>query len=177
MTAPEGVFVHDRALCESDTVGAGTRIWAFAHVMKGAVVGKGCNIADHAFIESGAVIGDGVVVKNGVMVWNGVEIENDVFVGPGALFTNDRLPRSRNLAEAVDRYASDDTWLARTRVCRGASIGAGAVICPGVVIGEFAMIAAGAVVTRDVAPRRLVAGNPARAVGWVDEAGDKSNDD
>jgi UDP-2-acetamido-3-amino-2,3-dideoxy-glucuronate N-acetyltransferase len=177
MSAPSNVFVHAMALCESDSVGAGTRIWAFAHVMAGATIGKGCNICDHAFVEAGAVIGDGVVIKNGVMIWNGVVIEDDVFVGPGALFTNDRFPRSRNLASAAKRYEDESSWLAPIRIGKGASIGAGAVICPGLTIGAFAMVAAGAVVTRDVPPKRLVAGNPARVVGWVDEAGDKSDND
>jgi UDP-2-acetamido-3-amino-2,3-dideoxy-glucuronate N-acetyltransferase len=81
------IFVHPRALCESEQVGPGTRIWAFAHVMKGAVIGRDCNIGDHAFIEAGARIGDRVTVKNQAMVWDGVDVGDDVFVGPGASFT------------------------------------------------------------------------------------------
>lgn len=93
MSQPQ-VFVHERGLCESETVGAATRIWAFAHVMHGAVVGEECNIGDHAFVESGAVLGDRVTVKNGVMVWDRVTVRDDVFLGPGVVFTNDMRPRA-----------------------------------------------------------------------------------
>jgi UDP-3-O-[3-hydroxymyristoyl] glucosamine N-acyltransferase len=88
------VFVHPRGLCESDDVGAGTRVWAFAHVMPGASVGRDCNICGHAFVETGARIGDRVTVKNAVLVWDGVEIGDDVFLGPGVIFTNDLRPRA-----------------------------------------------------------------------------------
>ncbi len=92
MSSAPGIFVHRLALCESDEVGAGTQIWAFAHVMKGAVIGRDCNIGDHAFVETGARIGDRVTLKNQAMVWDGVEIGDDVFVGPGVSFTNDVSP-------------------------------------------------------------------------------------
>jgi acetyltransferase-like isoleucine patch superfamily enzyme len=162
-------FVHPQALCESRAVGAGTRIWAFAHVMNGAQIGADCNIGDHAFVEGGARIGDRVTVKNGVMVWQGVHIEDDAFIGPGALFTNDRTPRSPRMADAAvaRRYRTPGGWLAETRVGRGASIGAGAVILPGLVIGPHALVAAGGVVTRDVPAHALFAGNPARGKGHV----------
>src|SRR4051812_8109221 len=94
MADSDPVFVHEKGLCESDDVGGGTRVWAFAHVMKGAVVGSGCNIGDHAFIESGARIGSRVTVKNAVLVWDKVTIEDDVFLGPNVVFTNDRNPRA-----------------------------------------------------------------------------------
>ena len=101
-------FVHRLALCESDSVGDGTRIWAFAHVMHGAVVGRDCNIGDHAFIESGAVVGDRVTVKNGVLIWDGVTIADEAFIGPGVIFTNDRHPRSPRMpAAAALRRASE----------------------------------------------------------------------
>src|SRR5215467_10665833 len=118
MTAGSDVFVHRQGLCESDEVGPGTRIWAFAHVMKGAVVGRDCNIGDHAFIEAGARIGDRVTVKNQAMVWDGVEIEDDAFIGPGVSFTNDAFPRSprMKLPAVAARYRSRDRWLLRTRV-------------------------------------------------------------
>jgi len=161
------VYVHPNALCESSRIGEGTRVWAFAHVMDGATVGRDCNIGGNAFIESGVTVGDGVTIKNGVLIWNGVTIEDDVFIGPGAIFTNDRYPRSRRMAEVRHRYDRRNRWLEPTRICRGASIGAHATILCGVTIGPCAMIAAGAIVTRDVPPHQLAAGQPARTKGWV----------
>lgn len=150
-------FVHPEALCESSKVGPGTRIWAFAHVLPGAVIGRDCNICDHTFIENDVVVGDRVTVKSGVQLWDGVTLEDDVFVGPNATFTNDRFPRSRQRPEVFPR----------TTVCRGASIGANATILPGNTIGPNAMVGAGAVVTRSVPPNALVIGNPARIHGYV----------
>ena len=169
MSFSAAVFVHPQALCESDEVGAGTQIWAFAHVMKGAAIGRDCNIGDHAFIETGARIGDRVTIKNQAMVWDGVEIEDDVFIGPGVSFTNDAFPRSprMRLPAVATRYRSQAAWLLRTRVECGASIGARCVILAGVRIGAYAMVAAGGVVTRDVAAHALVAGAPAKRMGWV----------
>jgi acetyltransferase-like isoleucine patch superfamily enzyme len=166
-------FVHDLALCESENIGVGTRVWAFAHVMKGARIGADCNIGDHTFIESGATIGDRVTIKNGVMIWNGITIENDVFIGPGAVFTNDRFPRSPRMTGTIavaHRYSDESYWLERTYVERGASIGAAAVVGP-VRVGAFATVGAGAVVTKNVPAHRLVLGVPAREVGWVCSCG------
>lgn len=163
---------HSTALVETQKIGAGTRIWAFVHVMHGARLGRDCNIGDHAFIEGGAIVGDRVTVKNGVMLWEGVELENDVFVGPRAVFVNDLMPRSPRSPVVAKRYASK-RWLSGTRVARGASIGAGAIILCGVTIGRFAMVGAGAVVTRSVPPYALVTGSPAVQRGWVSEAGEK----
>lgn len=175
MKTEASVYIHPAALVESDDIGAGSRVWAFAHVMKGAQVGAKCNIGDHAFVESGAILGDRVTVKNGVMVWDGVALKDDVFVGPGAIFTNDRMPRSPRMdSKAVQaRYKEPAGWLSRTTVERGASIGAGAVIVAGLSIGEYAMVAAGAVVTRDVAPHTLVQGNPAKPAGLVCRCGSR----
>jgi UDP-2-acetamido-3-amino-2,3-dideoxy-glucuronate N-acetyltransferase len=160
-------FVHPMALCESEMVGDGTRIWAFAHVMRGAAVGADCNIGEGAFVESGATIGDRVTLKNQVMVWDGVRIGDDAFIGPGVIFTNDRAPRSARMPRVAARYSNPDRWRLPTTIGRGASLGAGAVILPSLNIGACAMVGAGAVVTHDVAPHRLVAGNPARPIGWV----------
>jgi acetyltransferase-like isoleucine patch superfamily enzyme len=173
VSAASDVFVHPLALCESRAVGAGTRVWAFAHVMAGAVVGRDCRIGGHAFLETGARIGDRVTVKNQVMVWAGVEIGDEVFVGPGVCFTNDRVPRSprMRLPPIARRYRDGQGWLATTRVGHGASLGAGSVILAGVTIGAYAMVAAGAVVTGNVPAHALVQGVPARQRGWVCRCG------
>jgi UDP-2-acetamido-3-amino-2,3-dideoxy-glucuronate N-acetyltransferase len=151
------VFVHEHALCETDEVGPGTRIWAFAHVLAGSRVGADCNICDGVFIEDGVVVGDRVTVKGGVQLWKGVQLEDDVFVGPNATFTNDPLPRSR---QWLDGHPT-------TTVRAGASIGANATILPGLDIGRGAMVGAGAVVTRSVPPHAVVTGNPARIQGYM----------
>lgn len=153
-------YVHPQGLCESDTVGDGTRVWAFAHVLPGAVIGSDCNICDHVFVENDVVVGDRVTVKCGVQLWDGVTLADDVFVGPNVTFTNDAFPRSKQYP---------DTF-ARTEVGPGASIGGGATLLPGVRIGRAAMVGAGAVVTRDVPPNAVVVGNPAKIVGYVDSA-------
>jgi len=163
------VFVHPHALCETDDVGPGTRIWAFAHVLPGARVGAGCNVCDHAFIEGGAIVGDRVTVKNAVLVWDRVTVEDDVFLGPNMVFTNDLMPRAH-------RKLGPEAFLPTT-VCRGATNGANATIVCGTTIGEHSFVAAGAVVTRDVAPHALVAGNPARRIGWVCECAGRLDGD
>jgi acetyltransferase-like isoleucine patch superfamily enzyme len=154
---PDAAFFHDQALVESDEIGPRTRVWAFAHVMPGAVIGADCNITDHTYIEGGVVIGDRVTVKSGVYLWDGIRVEDDVFIGPQATFTNDRFPRSRQPFE-----------MPVTTIRRGASIGAGAVVLPGVTVGERAMVGAGAVVTKDVPDDVVVVGNPARVLRRLD---------
>jgi acetyltransferase-like isoleucine patch superfamily enzyme len=165
-------YIHPTALAESRDIGAGTRVWAFSHILEGARVGKNCNIGDHCFIESGAVVGDNVTLKNGNMVWEGVHLADGVFVGPNVLFTNDLHPRSPRLPQARARYTEKKKWLVPTHVERGAALGAGAVILAGVIIGEYATVGAGSVVTKSVAPHALVVGTPARQVGWVCRCGE-----
>ncbi|RZS40926.1 transferase family hexapeptide repeat protein [Herbihabitans rhizosphaerae] len=169
MTVSTGVFVHPKGLCESDMVGSGTRVWAFAHVLPGARVGRDCNICDGAFVEGGAVLGDRVTVKNGTLVFAGVHCGDEVFLGPNVLFTNDLRPRA-----AIRKSAAE---LVSTTVDRGASLGAGVVVVCGVHIGRYAFAAAGSVITADVPPHAFVAGNPARPKGWVCECGERLDGD
>lgn len=152
-------LVHSHALVESDRIGERTRIWAFVHILPGARIGSDCNICDHVFIENDVHVGDRVTIKSGVQLWDGVRLADDVFVGPNATFTNDLMPRSRN----------PDFVPLETNVEAGASIGANATILPGLTIGARSMVAAGAVVTRNVPPDTLVAGNPARALRTLDK--------
>ena len=153
-TAKNNIMVHDFALLESNHVGAGTRIWAHAHILPGARIGTDCNICDQTFIENDVIIGDRVTVKSGVHIWDGARIEDDVFIGPSVAFTNDRYPRSKQHPESFLKIL----------IRKGASIGANATLLPGITIGKNAMIAAGAVVTKDVPANSIAVGNPARIV-------------
>ncbi|KAF0109270.1 MAG: fdtC fdtA [Anaerolineaceae bacterium] len=154
-------FIHKNAIVEEGaTIGARTRVWAFAHVLPGAVIGEDCNICDGVFIENDVRIGDRVTIKCGVQVWDGVTIEDDVFIGPNATFTNDPFPRSKQVPEKFSR----------TLIRKGASIGANATLLPGIVIGPNVMVGAGAVVTKDVSANAIVVGNPARIKGYVSSA-------
>jgi acetyltransferase-like isoleucine patch superfamily enzyme len=159
--AGAAAFVHEWALVETDDIGPGTRIWAFAHVMAGARIGADCNICDHTFLEGDVVVGDRVTIKSGVYLWDGLRVEDDVFLGPQATFTNDRFPRSKQPFECPV-----------TTIRRGASIGAGAVVLPGITVGEQAMVGAGAVLTRDVPDHAVAVGNPARVVRMLDSESD-----
>ena len=150
-------FSHPNAIVESIQIGKGTHIWAFAHVLPGAVIGEDCNLCDHTFIENNVIIGNLVTIKSGVQLWDGITVEDDVFIGPNATFTNDPFPRSKQHLE----------YFARTLIRKGASIGANATILPGLTIGQYAMVGAGAVVTKDVPPYAIVMGNPARITGYV----------
>jgi acetyltransferase-like isoleucine patch superfamily enzyme len=164
-------YIHPTALAESREIGAGTRVWAFTHILPGARVGQDCNIGDHCFIETGAVVGNNVTLKNGNMVWEGVRLADGVFVGPNVFFTNDLHPRSPRLPQARQRYSEKRNWLVPTTIERGAALGAGAIILAGVNVGEYATVGAGAVVTKPVPAHALVVGNPARQVGWVCRCG------
>ena len=150
-------FCHPNAVVESKNIGKSTRIWAFAHVLPGAVIGEDCNLCDHTFVENDVVIGHRVTIKCGVQLWDGITLEDDVFIGPNATFTNDPFPRSKQYPEAYSR----------TLLRKGVSVGANATILPGLTIGQHAMIGAGAVVTKDVPPYAIVVGNPARITGYV----------
>ena len=156
-------FVHPTAEIETGAqVGAGTKVWHLAHIRSTATVGADCVIGRNVYVDANARVGDRVKIQNNVSVYQGVTIEDEVFVGPCAVFTNDLRPRAQN----------PDWTITPTVVRRGASIGANATLVCGVEIGEFAMIAAGSVVTRDVEPYQLVAGNPARPKGRVDKSGE-----
>jgi UDP-2-acetamido-3-amino-2,3-dideoxy-glucuronate N-acetyltransferase len=156
-----GAFIHETAcIDEPCTIGEGTRVWHFAHVMAGATIGARCVLGQGVFVSGKAVLGDGVRVQNQVSLYDGVVIEDDVFLGPSSVFTNVRNPRASITGERVE-----------TRVRTGATIGANATIVCGVTIGRYAFVGAGAVVTRDVPDHALVVGNPARRVGWVDREG------
>src|SRR5262245_46411237 len=151
---------HPLAVVECEAIGDGTRIWAFAHVMKGARVGAGCNLGEGVFVESGVMIGNNVTVKNGVALYNGVTVEDEAFIGPHAVFTNDLRPRSGKFKRPPAKFSP-------TRIARGATIGANATVVCGHEVGSYAMVAAGAVVTKDVPPQVLVGGVPARTMGFV----------
>ncbi len=164
-----GYFKHDQALVdEKAQIGEGTRVWAFANVQAGAVVGCECNICDGSFVEAGAIVGDHVTIKHHVQVFDGVTIEDDVFVGSNVAFINDRYPRSHR----------EDAWtLEKTVIKKGATLGSNSVILCGVTVGEYAVIGAGSVVTKDVPPHTVVYGNPAGANGYVCRCGRKLNSD
>ncbi len=153
----DGVFIHAHGICETKNVGTGTRIWAFAHVLAGARIGRDCNICDGVFIENDVALGDRVTVQCGAQVRDGAIIEDDVFIGPSATFTNDPFPRSK-----IPRRGP-----LQTIIRRGASIGANATILPGIEVGQGAMVGAGAVVAQSVPPNAIVMGNPARISGYV----------
>ncbi len=166
--ASKSYFVHPQALVETEQIGEGTRVWAFAHVMKDAVLGEHCNICDHAFVESNVRIGNGVTIKNGVAVWDGVSLGNHVFVGPNAVFTNDLNPRAE-VKKTREQFVLTD-------VQEGATIGANATIVCGVTIGRYAFIGAGTVVIRNVPSYAMLVGNPARQIGYMCECGTRLND-
>lgn len=145
-------MIHKLADCMNPNVPESTKIWQFCVVFPECEIGENCNICSHCLIENDVKIGNNVTVKCGVQIWDGIELEDNVMVGSNVTFTNDMYPRSKN----------KDWKLLRTRVCKGATIGASSTILPGVTIGENAMIGAGSVVTKDVPAGEIWVGNPAR---------------
>lgn len=151
-------MIHKLADCQSQSIPDSTNVWQYCVVLSGAKIGENCNICSHCLIENEVVIGNNVTVKCGVQIWDGITLEDNVMIGSNVTFTNDMYPRSKN----------KDWTLLKTRVCKGATIGAGAVILPGITIGENAFIAAGSVVTKDVPAGELWMGSPARFYKKVD---------
>jgi len=165
-------FSHKTAeVGEKAKIGEGTKIWQNSIILDGAVLGKNCNIGHNCFIEGRAKLGNGVKLKSNIDVWDLVTLEDYVFVGPSAVFTNDRNPRAKYPKAKYPQYGK----LIKTVVEEGASIGANATILCGITIGKWSMIGAGAVVRGDVADYGIVVGNPAIAIGWICECGNKLN--
>lgn len=158
-------FAHETAVVDAGcTIGKGTKIWHFSHIMPNCILGDNCNIGQNVVVSPDVILGKNVKVQNNVSIYTGVVCEDDVFLGPSMVFTNVMNPRS-----AVNRK---NEYL-KTIVRKGASIGANATIVCGHDIGEYAFIGAGAVVTKTVAPYALMVGNPARQLGWMSEYGQR----
>lgn len=165
----ENYFAHETAVIDDGcTIGAGTKIWHFSHIMQNSIIGEICNIGQNVVVSPNVVLGSNVKVQNNVSIYSGVTCEDDVFLGPSMVFTNVINPRSAVIRK--DEYQ-------QTLVKKGASIGANATIVCGNEIGEYAMVGAGAVVTKPVLPYALVVGNPSKQIGWVSEYGHRLNFD
>ena len=159
----EKTFIHETAVIDEPcSIGAGSKVWHFSHIMKEAVLGNECNLGQNVVISPRVTLGNNVKVQNNVSIYTGVICEDDVFLGPSMVFTNIVNPRSAVVRK--DKYV-------KTHVQKGASIGANATVVCGNTIGSFAMVGAGAVITKDVSPYALVVGNPAKQIGWVSEYG------
>lgn len=162
-------FVHESSYVDDNvTIGEGTKIWHFSHIQSGAVIGKNCSFGQNVNVSNNVKIGNGVKVQNNVSVYEGVEMEDYVFCGPSMVFTNDLTPRAK--------YPKGSAGYKRTLLKEGATVGANATIVCGRTIGKWSMIAAGAVVTKDVPDYALMAGVPAKQIGWVCECGERLYD-
>ena len=160
--------MHESAYVdEGATIGAGTKVWHFCHVMPGAVIGERCSLGQNVVVMNGTRMGSNCKIQNNVSIYEGVELEDDVFCGPSMVFTNVMNPRS---------HVSRKNEYRRTLVKRGASIGANATIVCGVTLGEYAFVGAGAVITKDVLPFALMVGVPARRIGWMCRCGERLPD-
>jgi len=165
MPDEEKCFIHETSIVDDGAViGAGTRIWHFSHIQSGAVIGENCSFGQNTNVSNNVKIGNFVKVQNNVSIYEGVELEDYVFCGPSMVFTNDLTPRSK--------YPKGSYKYVKTLVKEGASIGANATVVCGNGIGRHALIAAGAVVTKTVLDYALVAGVPAKQIGWVCECGE-----
>lgn len=156
-------MIHETADVQTKNIGLKTDVWQYSVILKGARIGNYCNINCHVFIENDVQIGDYVTVKAGVQLWDGIVLEDQVFVGPNTTFTNDKYPRSKQYPDQRPV----------TRICQGASIGAGAIIMGGSKIGKYAIVGAGSLVTKNVPARALVIGSPAKVIGWLNKDGSK----
>lgn len=151
-------MIHPLSDCRNKNIPQSTNVWQYCVVLPGAQIGENVNICSYCFIENDVRIGNNVTIKCGVQVWDGIELEDNVMIGSNVTFTNDMFPRAKN----------PDWKLLRTKVCKGATVGAGSVILPGITIGERAFIAAGSVVTKDVPAGELWMGSPAKFYKKVD---------
>ncbi len=156
-------FIHPSAIVKTKKIGDKTTIWAFCNILEKASIGENCNINDRVFIENDVVVGNNVTIKVGVSLWDGLRVEDNVFIGPNATFSNDIFPRSKKY---LKKYP-------QTVLKKGSSVGANSTILPGITIGVNSMVGAGAVVTKDVPQNAIVAGNPARIIGYIDAKNEK----